>query len=521
VRRSGKTTSHGLNAAGTRLRRATAVISATALTLGGLLVSSATPAFAFDGTTYSTPITAAADFVTGFPTTSTPAGDLGPLGMINDGENFFVSDPVGGRLYKFPVTGGDAGDPSVPVTTGGVLTGLALWDGVYFGTSAKSIRTFDPNTLAVTDTAIVLPCTTEGLIGDPLTSDLFVSTSCGVYRVQDPMSSSPAVTEFSSVTDYFDGIAITSDGQEIWATDPAHDEVLAFNRSGAVVQTIADTHGPDGISLVSANVVAGGIDLSNNVFINNNDGTLLRVDTNSMNAVSIVASGGSRGDFSTVGPDGCLYATQSDRIVKFAPCIFLRTSPVVGGGIDCSLTAPVALSTQPGDRSATVSWAPSNSTPAGCVAGSVVTPLIGGVAQSAVLIPGPGTTTVVSGLTNGQSYTFTVAAEDSQAVGEPSQPIGPITVGAPAAVGAVKASRVSRGTVKITFGTPSGNGAPVTRYAAVCASTNGGVTRTTVGSRSPLVAKVLTPGKTYRCTVRATNSRGTGPASSPSASTRA
>src|ERR1700690_3476638 len=106
------------------------------------------------------------------------------------------------------------------------------------------------------------------------------------------MSSSPTVTSFSSVTDYFDGIAISSDGQQLWATDPSHSQVIAFDRSGSVERTIADPHGPDGISLVAANVVSFGVNVSNNVFINNNDGTLLRVDTNSQNAVSIVAAGG-------------------------------------------------------------------------------------------------------------------------------------------------------------------------------------------------------------------------------------
>jgi hypothetical protein len=520
VLRTGRAGTGRANATGKRRHRAPAIAGAVALALGGLIATSAAPAAAFDGTSYAAPISGASDFVTGFPTTPTRAGDLGPLGMIDDGVNFFVSDPAGGRLYKFPVAGGNASDPSIPTATGPVLTGLVLSNGVYFGTSGRTIRTFDPITLAATETAIVLPCATEGLVGDPLSSDLYVSTSCGVYRVQKPMSSSPTPIRFSSISDYFDGIAMSSDGQKIWAADPDHSEVIAFNRSGGVVQTVADPHGPDGVSLVAANVVSGGIDVSNNVFINNNDGTLVRVDTNNQNAVSIVAGGGSRGDFSTVGPDGCLYATQSDRIEKFAPCIFLPTGPMAGGS-HCSMTAPTILSSAPGDASATVSWAPATSTPSGCIAGSVVTPSIAGVAQPATLLPGPGTTTVLSGLTNGQTYTFTVAAEDGHAVGPTSGHTGPITVGAPAAITAVTATRAARGTITLGFRAPRDNGAAITRYAAVCRSKNGGVTRTATGTRSPLVAKSLTPGKTYQCTVKATNSRGTGLASRPSAMTRA
>lgn len=68
--------------------------------------------------------------------------------------------------------------------------------------------------------------------------------------------------------------------------------------------------------------MAGNIDVSNNVFVNCNDGVLLQIDVNHANAVSVVASGGSRGDFATVGPDNCLYVTQTDRIEKMTPCFF-------------------------------------------------------------------------------------------------------------------------------------------------------------------------------------------------------
>jgi hypothetical protein len=42
------------------------------------------------------------------------------------------------------------------------------------------------------------------------------------------------------------------------------------------------------------------------------------------------------------------------------------------------------------------------------------------------------------------------------------------------------------------------------------------VAKSKVGSASPLTVSGLTAGKTYTCTVKGTNSRGTGPASNPS-----
>jgi extracellular elastinolytic metalloproteinase len=65
------------------------------------------------------------------------------------------------------------------------------------------------------------------------------------------------------------------------------------------------------------------------------------------------------------------------------------------------------------------------------------------------------------------------------------------------------------------------NGAPITSYSVTCASTNGGVTKTTMGAASPITVTGLTVGKTYRCRVNATNSRGTGPFSNVSAAINA
>lgn len=53
------------------------------------------------------------------------------------------------------------------------------------------------------------------------------------------------------------------------------------------------------------------------IFVNQNDGLISKVDlTTATPVTSNVMSGESRGDFVTVGPDGCLYATQTDRVLR-------------------------------------------------------------------------------------------------------------------------------------------------------------------------------------------------------------
>jgi len=197
--------------------------------------------------------------------------------------------------------------------------------------------------------------------------------------------------------------------------------------------------------------------------------------------------------------------------------------PYTGGPLgNCvsTLTAPTAPSALVINNQAVVSWGPSTSDPTGCVAGYVITPHIGTTAQTPILISGHGTTNVVSGLTNGQTYTFTVAAENGIDTGPASAATAPVTIGAPAAASAVRAARVARGAVKVAFKAASNGGAPITRYVSTCTSTNGGVTRSKAGTASPITVTGLTKSKTYRCAVSASNSRGTGPTSRPSATTR-
>lgn len=50
---------------------------------------------------------------------------------------------------------------------------------------------------------------------------------------------------------------------------------------------------------------------------NRNDGIITKIDlTVTPPALSNIFKGGTRGDFVTVGPDGCLYATQTDRVLQ-------------------------------------------------------------------------------------------------------------------------------------------------------------------------------------------------------------
>ena len=115
---------------------------------------------------------------------------------------------------------------------------------------------------------------------------------------------------------------------------------------------------------------------------------------------------------------------------------------------------------------------------------------------------------VVSALTNAKSYTCTVHA--TNAVGSGAESIASAAT-IPAAVPTAPAQpTVTRGNtqISVTFVAPANNGSPITGYTAACTSSDGGVFGSQAGGVSPIVVSSLTNGKTYTCTVLATNGEG-------------
>ena len=143
--------------------------------------------------------------------------------------------------------------------------------------------------------------------------------------------------------------------------------------------------------------------------------------------------------------------------------------------------------------------------------------------QFCTVTPGTGTpatySCTVDGLTNGDSYTFTVTSTNFEGTGLPSSPSNAVVpdtdpgapTGATATGGNAQAS--------VAFTAPgSDGGSTITSYKVTAAdsTTAGHGGQTATGASSPLTVTGLTNGDSYTFTVTATNGAGTGPASSPS-----
>jgi hypothetical protein len=88
---------------------------------------------------------------------------------------------------------------------------------------------------------------------------------------------------------------------------------------------------------------------------------------------------------------------------------------------------PGTPSAAPGNASATVSWTAPTKNNGSAVVGYVVTPYVGGVARLPRVYNSTATTQVVTGLTNGTTYTFRVAARNARGIGAQSAASNAVT----------------------------------------------------------------------------------------------
>jgi large repetitive protein len=186
------------------------------------------------------------------------------------------------------------------------------------------------------------------------------------------------------------------------------------------------------------------------------------------------------------------------------------------GACTVTPTAPRSPSSAPGNASATVSWGPALKPTQQCVAGDVVTPYLGGVAQTPTLIVGPATTTLIKGLINGDKYTFKIATENGSVEGPTSVMTAPITVGTPSQPTGLSAVKGHNSATLHWKAPKATNGKPLIGYAIRVFVGSQLVKTVMVGVTTRSTVTGLVKGKAYTFVVAAKNSRGTGVASTRS-----
>jgi len=203
-------------------------------------------------------------------------------------------------------------------------------------------------------------------------------------------------------------------------------------------------------------------------------------------------------------------------------------SVIVGMSTSDTPVVPVAPPSAPtiqsvdteGGGQVQVSWTAPSTNGGSTITGYIVTPYIGASAQASIKVSADSTSTVVSGLLEGDTYTFSVAAVNAAGVGAasamsahvvlPTVPLAPTNV----QVVAGKASATVSWTPPASDGGSALTGYVITPYVSGVAGTTVSVS---AGSASATVPG-LTGGDTYTFSVAAVNAAGVGAASAMSAS---
>jgi RHS repeat-associated protein/uncharacterized repeat protein (TIGR01451 family) len=266
----------------------------------------------------------ATQWATGFGS----CGGVGPVGVAFDSTgNLFVMNYCTGFLYKFG-PGGGAASPATQVNANAIYgspAGLAFSkDGKHLYTvrrGSNDVLELDQASGNVLRTIATNVPAATGVATDPLSGDLFVSEpngGQGIVRIANPTSANPGPPVLYTATNA-DGIAFGPDGTLYGAVYGQGFAIINGTNTaspGTITTQVLNSQtlaGTDGIALLPP---PAGSTVSP-IVLNSNNGFIVEIDNPTTNPTyHNLVTGGSRGDFATVGPDGCLYATQTSSVEK-------------------------------------------------------------------------------------------------------------------------------------------------------------------------------------------------------------
>jgi DNA-binding beta-propeller fold protein YncE len=258
-------------------------------------------------------------FASGFSSVPTAGGNAGPLGIAFVGGAVLVTSDGDTSVQVFP---SDSDNQSASNATA-VAYGSALPDAlaqvgsaIYMGENAAN-RLVQINADGTLNQTILTGLNhPTGIVADPFTGHLFLSNQFSNQILDvDPIAKTATIL-ISSVPGP-DGLTLSPDGTTLYAAATSTSHILGFS-----VATHNQVFDSGVVNSVDGTIVGIG-PLAGSIFANTNDGRFVQINLTTM-AQTVIASGGSRGDFVTLDPsNGSLLVTQSDSI--------LRLSPPVGG----------------------------------------------------------------------------------------------------------------------------------------------------------------------------------------------
>jgi chitodextrinase len=173
---------------------------------------------------------------------------------------------------------------------------------------------------------------------------------------------------------------------------------------------------------------------------------------------------------------------------------------------------PTNVSAVAGNGQATVSWTAPTNNGGASIEDYTITSSPGNFTQT---VNYPQTSGIITGLTNGTSYTFTVTARNSAGSSSASSPSSPVTSGVPPGQPTNVSAVAGNAEARVYWIAPTNDGgATIEDYTIT--SSPGNFTNTVAGTERTATVTGLTNGTSYTFTVTARNYAGNSSASSPS-----
>lgn len=317
--------------------------------IAGVLAVAAVMAFTASASAYTAaPGWAASDYATNFANN----GTVGPIGVAFDTfGNLYAVDYVNGDFDRFSPGGGDAATHVVLAGAYPNTGGLAVASNhLVLAGNQNRAGLIDVNPITGAEERTVVTTERYGpLAVDPSSGQLYavtIGTATPTLRqINGLNTASPSSFNYASSLmpdgNNLAGIVVDDHGN-VYGTTQKH--VYLVPPKPALPTQIA-TVAPGGESLQYS---PGTAVTKPYLVVNRTVGLITKVDI-ATGATNDIVTGGTRGDNTAVGPDRCLYATQTDRVIKVSnsdgSCDFLAP---FGRAATTLTAAPIVAQILPG-----------------------------------------------------------------------------------------------------------------------------------------------------------------------------
>ncbi len=240
--------------------------------------------------------------------------NLGPLGIAFPTAHSMLVTDFAGEVYAFSSipSNQSASTATIAQNLGGNgPIGMTVANGLVYLADRLNGTVDAISATGAFQSFVVNVAAPTGLATNPISGRIYVTSNTnGIYEV-DPTAHTK--TLIVSGAD-FDGMSVSADGKTLYASQGNNIRVYSTGVNGAPAPALQATYAigdsTDGTALGTGT-------LAGNLFVNTNAGNVWEYNIGSA-ALTLIASGGSRGDFVVAAPDGSLFLTQSDSILSLS-----------------------------------------------------------------------------------------------------------------------------------------------------------------------------------------------------------